>query len=122
MTATNLEEFTASSLDSGRKQAKSLKASMKKAGAGAADAAHQRLDPLIDSARDYASRAGGQLRTFGRSAADRAMEKPGLSAAAILGVGLVAGVALAAALRRPASGWAETAMEQADRLRGRLRH
>lgn len=122
MTSTNLEEFTASPLNSSRQHAKGLKVSMKKARKDAADMAHQRLDPLIDGALGYASRAGGQLKTFGRTAADRAMEKPALSAVAILGVGLVAGVALAAALRRPASGWAETAMEQADRLRSRLRH
>lgn len=80
-----------------------------------------RAQDLAEEARAYADRTAGQLSALSRSAVERAREKPAVSALAILGVGVAIGAALALTLRQPAGKLAASAIDEATRLRGRLR-
>lgn len=79
-----------------------------------------RIGDLAEEARTYADRTADQLTAFGRTALEKAKERPGVSIAVVLGVGVAVGAILALALREPASRAADSALDGATRLRRKL--
>ena len=128
MTATDMSELQVNTLD-GRK---GLKGAALKAKDDAAALMHQHVEPLVGQAMTFAGDVRRRAGDTVNAGVTKAREKPFITAAAALGVGLCIGAALALTLRRPASqmggnlreltgGLKTRASDWTDQLRGKLK-
>jgi hypothetical protein len=96
----------------------------KKTGAKLKDGAammQDRMSEAADGARAYADRTLEQINALSRTALEKAKERPAVSALAILGIGLALGAIIALAAQKPVQSFADSALDEATRLRRKLR-
>lgn len=86
-----------------------------------AGAVQAKIDELSEDSRAYAERALSQVSDLGRSALEKAKDRPALSALTVFGVGVALGAILALALRSPAERMTDSALDGAQRLRSKLK-
>ena len=80
-----------------------------------------RMGDAADGARAYADRTLDQINALSRVALEKAKERPGTSALTILGIGLALGAIIALVAQKPVRSFADSALDEATRLRRKLR-